>query len=77
MNLIGASVSEPHTSVFSVVRRSVNQGDTLLHCARRLYLKYRNECVVKDGRYSNSVVLESRVLFLTSYPEFYIQCFRF
>ena len=40
-SLIGASVSEPHNSVFnyilSAVRRSVNQGDTLLtrkHCSR-------------------------------------------
>ena len=32
--------------------------------------------MVKDGRYSNSAVLKSRVLFLTSNPEFYIQCFR-
>ena len=33
--------------------------------------------MVKDGRYSNSAVLESsRVLFLTSNSEFYLQCFR-
>ena len=32
--------------------------------------------MVKDGRYSNSTVLESRVLFLTSNPEFYLQCFK-
>ena len=32
--------------------------------------------MVKDSRHSNSAVLESRVLFLTSNPEFYLQCFR-